>query len=179
MRASAVPLTNHCFVRPLVSRSGCSLRNTGRAYGAVIYAGHDTKVFKNATQASAVLYCFFQSLAYTLYATPIALPCHLEMHHGRLSRYYSGFACFTAFRDDMFSKRRVHLHPPPQAPSKRSTMERIVDRIILFCFSLLLSFVIVGAVYSSWWTRNKMPDHWYLYPESVRLRRAIAITFSV
>ncbi|KAF5839582.1 hypothetical protein DUNSADRAFT_457 [Dunaliella salina] len=30
---------------------GCSLRNTPFAYGVAIYAGHDTKVFKNASKA--------------------------------------------------------------------------------------------------------------------------------
>lgn len=97
---TAIPLSPACMLL-----RGCSLRNTQRVYGAVIYAGHDTKVFKNSTEA----------------------------------------------------------------PSKRSTLERIVDKIILFCFSLLFSFVIIGAIFFAHWTQNTMHLHWYLYPEDAPL----------
>eukprot|EP00879_Flechtneria_rotunda_P010836 GHRR01011325.1.p1 GENE.GHRR01011325.1~~GHRR01011325.1.p1 ORF type:complete len:1369 (+),score=416.83 GHRR01011325.1:1346-5452(+) len=79
---------------------GCSLRNTHRIFGLVIYAGHDTKIFMNATQP----------------------------------------------------------------PSKRSRIERSVDRIIFFMFGLLFSMCLTGCIYFAWWTANYMPQHWYLAP---------------
>ncbi|PNH05393.1 Phospholipid-transporting ATPase 3 [Tetrabaena socialis] len=79
---------------------GCNLRNTDVAVGAVIYAGHETKIFKNSAPS----------------------------------------------------------------PSKRSHLERHVDKIIIFMFSLLFSFCICGAVYFAIWTRDKSPKHWYLAP---------------
>lgn len=51
------------------------------------------------------------------------------------------------------------------APSKRSHVERIVDKIILFMFFLLFSFCIVGAVFFAVWTKDEMSGHWYLAPE--------------
>ncbi|KAG2453313.1 hypothetical protein HYH02_001537 [Chlamydomonas schloesseri] len=77
---------------------GCNLRNTDKVVGAVIYAGHETKIFKNAAPA----------------------------------------------------------------PSKRSRVERIVDKIIFFMFGLLFSFCIIGAVYFSIWTEDVSPKHWYV-----------------
>ncbi|GLI58430.1 hypothetical protein VaNZ11_000135 [Volvox africanus] len=79
---------------------GCNLRNTEKVVGAVIYAGHETKIFKNAAPA----------------------------------------------------------------PSKRSHVERIVDKIIFFMFFLLFSFCIVGAIFFAVWTKDHMNDHWYLAP---------------
>ncbi|GFR43006.1 hypothetical protein Agub_g4006 [Astrephomene gubernaculifera] len=79
---------------------GCNLRNTDKVVGAVIYAGHETKIFKNSAPA----------------------------------------------------------------PSKRSHVERMVDKIIFFMFFLLFSFCICGAVYFAIWTRDKSPKHWYLAP---------------
>ncbi|GFH12108.1 phospholipid-transporting ATPase [Haematococcus lacustris] len=79
---------------------GCSLRNTERIFGAVIYAGHESKIFKNSTQA----------------------------------------------------------------PSKRSTIERIVDKIIIFMFSLLFSMCICGCIYYGAWVGSSLDDAWYLAP---------------
>ncbi|GIL71194.1 hypothetical protein Vretimale_17772 [Volvox reticuliferus] len=79
---------------------GCNLRNTEKIVGAVIYAGHETKIFKNAAPA----------------------------------------------------------------PSKRSHVERIVDKIIFFMFFLLFSFCIVGAIFFAVWTKDRMDGHWYLAP---------------
>lgn len=62
---------------------GCTLRNTERIFGVVIYAGHDSKIFMNSAPA----------------------------------------------------------------PSKRSQVEKYVDRVIIFMFFLLFSFCITGAVY--------------------------------
>ncbi|WIA12055.1 hypothetical protein OEZ85_012134 [Tetradesmus obliquus] len=81
---------------------GCSLCNTHRIYGLVIYAGHDTKIFMNSTQP----------------------------------------------------------------PSKRSRIERTVDRIIFFMFGLLFSMCLTGCIYFAWWTARYMPDHWYLGGDS-------------
>lgn len=48
------------------------------------------------------------------------------------------------------------------APSKRSRIERNVDKVILFMFALLFSFVITGCVFFAEWTRRKGLDNWYL-----------------
>jgi hypothetical protein len=49
-----------------------------------------------------------------------------------------------------------------QPPSKRSRIERTVDRIIFFMFGLLFSMCLTGCIYFAWWTARYMPDHWYL-----------------
>lgn len=54
-----------------------------------------------------------------------------------------------------------------QPPSKRSRVERSVDRIILFMFGLLFSMCLTGCIYFSWWTTRVMPQHWYLAPFEV------------
>eukprot|EP00879_Flechtneria_rotunda_P033337 GHRR01036912.1.p1 GENE.GHRR01036912.1~~GHRR01036912.1.p1 ORF type:complete len:304 (+),score=63.47 GHRR01036912.1:331-1242(+) len=51
-----------------------------------------------------------------------------------------------------------------QPPSKRSRIERSVDRIIFFMFGLLFSMCLTGCIYFAWWTANYMPQHWYLAP---------------
>jgi phospholipid-transporting ATPase len=48
------------------------------------------------------------------------------------------------------------------APSKRSQIEYIVDRVIFFMFFLLFAFCITGAVYDSYWIKDDYPKHWYL-----------------
>jgi hypothetical protein len=39
-----------------------------------------------------------------------------------------------------------------QPPSKRSRVERTVDRIILFMFALLFLMCILGCIYFAFWT---------------------------
>lgn len=51
-----------------------------------------------------------------------------------------------------------------QAPSKRSQVERTVDKIIFFMFGLLFSFCIIGAVYDATWIKDQLNGHWYLGP---------------
>ncbi|KAG2438842.1 hypothetical protein HXX76_005382 [Chlamydomonas incerta] len=81
---------------------GCSLRNTECIYGVVVYAGHDTKIFMNSTEA----------------------------------------------------------------PSKRSYIERTVDRIILLFFCVLLIWCVISAVYHAWWTSTHFRQHWYMRPDA-------------
>ena len=49
-----------------------------------------------------------------------------------------------------------------RTPSKRSSVERIVDKIILFMFSVLFSMCLTGAIYFGIWTRDQGPKNWYL-----------------
>jgi phospholipid-transporting ATPase len=51
------------------------------------------------------------------------------------------------------------------APSKRSQIERFVDRIIFFMFFLLFSFCFTGAVYDAYWIQQNFNNHWYLGPQ--------------
>ena len=51
-----------------------------------------------------------------------------------------------------------------RAPSKRSQVERTVDKIIYFMFGLLFSFCIIGAAYDAVWIKNQLNYHWYLGP---------------
>ncbi|GLC46232.1 hypothetical protein PLESTM_001843200 [Pleodorina starrii] len=81
---------------------GCSVRNTDCVYGVVVYAGHDTKIFMNSTEA----------------------------------------------------------------PSKRSTLERSMDRVIVAVFVLLFFWCLVSAGFSSKWTSDHMQQHWYLRPDA-------------
>lgn len=47
-------------------------------------------------------------------------------------------------------------------PSKRSRVERIVDKIILFMFCILFSMCLTGCIYFAIWTENNGPPAWYL-----------------
>eukprot|EP00878_Enallax_costatus_P006567 GHUV01006885.1.p1 GENE.GHUV01006885.1~~GHUV01006885.1.p1 ORF type:complete len:874 (+),score=262.00 GHUV01006885.1:436-3057(+) len=46
---------------------GCSLCNTPRIYGLVIYAGHDTKIFMNATQPPSKRSCIERSVDHIIF----------------------------------------------------------------------------------------------------------------
>ncbi|KAK9844803.1 hypothetical protein WJX74_007043 [Apatococcus lobatus] len=100
------PVMGNDLTLPLTPASivlrGCSLRNTGFIMGAVIFAGHETKVMKNAS-----------------------LP-----------------------------------------PSKRSRIERQMDILILFMFTLLFILCIIGAVVLAVWTKSQGRSMWYLRPEN-------------
>ncbi|MEW5306198.1 MAG: hypothetical protein WDW36_008682 [Sanguina aurantia] len=100
-----VPGTSDKVTVPLDPTSillrGCSLRNTEKIYGLVVYAGQDTKVFMNSTAA----------------------------------------------------------------PSKRSTIEKTIDRIIIFMFCLLFSYCLISSVYDAWWTKSAYSAHWYMRPD--------------
>lgn len=49
-----------------------------------------------------------------------------------------------------------------RSPSKRSTIEKKLDKVILFMFALLFTLCTVGAVATSQWTKLLGPDQWYL-----------------
>lgn len=49
-----------------------------------------------------------------------------------------------------------------KVPSKRSRIERGVDYIILFMFSLLFCMCLIGSIYFAVWTVEQSPDHWYI-----------------
>jgi phospholipid-transporting ATPase len=51
-------------------------------------------------------------------------------------------------------------------PSKRSRIEKGVDKIILFTFILLFLFTFTGCFVLAAWTKMNMDKHWYLAPES-------------
>lgn len=51
-----------------------------------------------------------------------------------------------------------------RSPSKRSTIEKKLDKVILFMFCLLFTMCTVGAVFTSQWTKTLGPDQWYLDP---------------
>ncbi|CAI5468735.1 unnamed protein product [Closterium sp. Yama58-4] len=50
------------------------------------------------------------------------------------------------------------------APSKRSTIERRMDKIIYFLFACLLLMAIVGSIVFGIRTKNQMPSWWYMGP---------------
>ncbi|CAI5504417.1 unnamed protein product [Closterium sp. Naga37s-1] len=50
------------------------------------------------------------------------------------------------------------------APSKRSSIERRMDKIIYFLFACLLLMAIVGSIIFGVRTKNQMPSWWYLAP---------------
>ena len=49
-------------------------------------------------------------------------------------------------------------------PSKRSRIERRLDILILGMFALLFTMCIIGASCFAVWTKNRMPNMWYLAP---------------
>ncbi|KAL2632432.1 hypothetical protein R1flu_017118 [Riccia fluitans] len=51
-----------------------------------------------------------------------------------------------------------------EVPSKRSRIERKMDKIIYFLFGVLLLISVIGAVIFGVRTKNDMPDWWYLQP---------------
>lgn len=50
-------------------------------------------------------------------------------------------------------------------PSKRSGIERKMDKIIYFLFSMLVLIALVGSIAFGVKTRDDMPDWWYLRPD--------------
>jgi hypothetical protein len=69
-----------------------------------------------------------------------------------------------------------------RAPSKRSALERIVDKIIILMFSLLFAMCTTGCVFFAHWTTTHMGSAWYLRPDEVDIQYkqdspvAVAIT---
>ena len=57
-------------------------------------------------------------------------------------------------------------------PSKRSRIERKMDLMILGMFVLLFVMCIIGASCFTVWTKNRMPQMWYLAPEPGRTAAA-------
>ena len=51
-------------------------------------------------------------------------------------------------------------------PSKRSKLERIMDRVVLTMFLLLFAFCLTTSVYFSHWTSHEYTRHWYMAPHS-------------
>eukprot|EP00195_Chlamydomonas_chlamydogama_P002386 CAMPEP_0202922204 /NCGR_PEP_ID=MMETSP1392-20130828/77797_1 /ASSEMBLY_ACC=CAM_ASM_000868 /TAXON_ID=225041 /ORGANISM="Chlamydomonas chlamydogama, Strain SAG 11-48b" /LENGTH=1321 /DNA_ID=CAMNT_0049615821 /DNA_START=167 /DNA_END=4132 /DNA_ORIENTATION=- len=101
MKEVTIPLS-----ASMILLRGCSLRNTDHVFGAVIFAGHDTKVFQNATSP----------------------------------------------------------------PSKRSSIEHVVDKIIILMFAVLFLMCLITAIVFAVWTRDKYPAHWYLRPSLEELQ---------
>ncbi|GMH35862.1 hypothetical protein BSKO_03730 [Bryopsis sp. KO-2023] len=50
-------------------------------------------------------------------------------------------------------------------PSKRTRIERSMDKVILFMFALLFTMCLWGAIYFATWTREISPKAWYLLPD--------------
>lgn len=53
-----------------------------------------------------------------------------------------------------------------QPPSKRSRLERSVDKIILAMFAVLFAWCLVSALLNSAWTVETYPRHWYMRPDA-------------
>ncbi|KAL8113317.1 putative phospholipid-transporting ATPase 4 [Apium graveolens] len=50
-----------------------------------------------------------------------------------------------------------------RSPSKRSRIERKMDKIIYILFSLLVAISLISSLGFAYLTKNKMPDWWYLH----------------
>lgn len=122
---------------------GCSLRNTNRVFGAVIYAGMEDGQKPCASFALHMMYGA-QICCRMKIDRPPGLQLNIHaLHAGHQTKIFKNST---------------------QAPSKRSTVERIVDKIIIFMFTLLFCMCLCGCIYFARWTRDRFPKNWYLGP---------------
>ena len=77
----------------------------------------------------------------------------------RNTDYIIGVAIFTGHQTKIMMNAS-------RSPSKRSTVEKKLDKVILFMFFLLFTLCTVGAVFTSQWTKMLGPDQWYLDPDN-------------
>eukprot|EP00798_Chlamydomonas_sp_ICE-L_P010142 gene10142-8043_t len=64
---------------------------------------------------------------------------------------------------------RMMRNSNSRPPSKRSQVDRILDRLMLFFFALLIIFTIIGASYNASWVNSQFPRTWYLGNQGVTL----------
>lgn len=188
LSTSKVPLTPAAILL-----RGCSLRNTNRVFGLVIYAGvcvtelgalrcsialSTGVALQSEVQQGAVEESLCQLLAESERKGAAALKvCQAAAWHGacacnRSHQLSSLLLCLCVALSHLSPPRRAGhdtkiFMNATQPPSKRSSIERSVDYIIFFMFALLFSMCITGCIYFAWWTSTYMPLHWYLGPDQV------------
>lgn len=106
---------------------GCSLRNTEYIVGAVIFTGHETKVRFLTSPIIINGFLFILQASIFLFLDP----------------YYRVFIFslmpfFLIILQVMMNSMNV--------PSKRSTLERKLDKLILALFGCLFSMCLIGAI---------------------------------
>ena len=52
-----------------------------------------------------------------------------------------------------------------EAPAKRSTIERNLDYVVGVMFALLVTLATITGIVTGVWTKERLPDMWYLMPE--------------
>ena len=133
-------LSRFFLIECLTCFQGCSLRNTEYIVGAVIFTGHETKVFNYLL----VIFILFSSLN-NIY--PLRL-CrnfvyisqdYVIMFHVLLVLYilYIWVVAIFLFQVMMNSMK---------IPSKRSTLEKKLDKLILALFTVLFCMCLLGSI---------------------------------
>lgn len=115
---------------------GCILRNTQHVYGAVIFAGHETK----AGQAQTIC---------------LGLRIHYLLSHGNAC---NNMRDHTHIGHHPFFDPQVMMNSTA-VPSKRSRLERRLDLLIAAIFAMQFAICLVGAIGSAVWVDS---SHWYL-----------------
>eukprot|EP00249_Psilotum_nudum_P024537 c29212_g1_i2 orf=822-4364(+) len=105
------------------------------------------------------LYTFIGNLEYSGEVYPLG-PQQILLRDSKLRNtdYVYGIVIFSGHDTKV-------MQNATNPPSKRSRIERKMDRIIYFLFSVLLLISIIGSIVFGIRTKNEMPKWWYLRPD--------------
>ncbi|GLJ17222.1 hypothetical protein SUGI_0298350 [Cryptomeria japonica] len=107
------------------------------------------------------LYTFIGSMEYKDQSYPLS-PQQILLRDSKLRNtdYIYGVVIFSGHDTKV-------MQNATEAPSKRSGIERKMDKIILFLFSVLVLISLVGSIAFGIKTRDDTPDWWYLNPTNI------------
>ncbi|KAH0674342.1 hypothetical protein KY290_023936 [Solanum tuberosum] len=122
----------------------------------------DFKALVKCEDPNANLYTFVGSMEYEEQQNPLS-PQQLLLRDSKLrnTEYIYGAVIFTGHDTKV-------MQNATDPPSKRSKIERKMDRIIYFLFAVLFTIAFVGSVYFGIVTEKDLDDghnRWYLQPE--------------
>lgn len=123
----------------------------------------DFKAVVKCEDPNANLYSFVGSMDFEDQQFPLA-PQQLLLRDSKLRNtdYIFGAVIFTGHDTKV-------IQNSTEPPSKRSRIERKMDRIIYFLFGLLILISAVGSIFFGIWTREDLRDgrmkRWYLRPD--------------
>ncbi|XP_015076628.1 putative phospholipid-transporting ATPase 9 [Solanum pennellii] len=123
----------------------------------------DFKALVKCEDPNANLYTFVGSMEYEEQQNPLS-PQQLLLRDSKLrnTEYIYGAVIFTGHDTKV-------MQNATDPPSKRSKIERKMDRIIYFLFAVLFAIAFVGSVYFGIVTEKDLDDRhnrWYLQPEN-------------
>nr|GMD25496.1 putative phospholipid-transporting ATPase 9 [Ipomoea batatas] len=126
----------------------------------------DFKAMVKCEDPNPSLYTFVGSMEFEGQQYPVS-PQQLLLRDSKLrnTEYVYGVVIFTGHDTKV-------MQNATEPPSKRSKIERKMDKIIYFLFGVLFTFALVGSIYFGITTRQDLDDghqRWYLRPDSAKI----------